>query len=70
MTIDPTELEQTLNNSIEEQAFSGVISIRQKDHVLYARAAGYADRNLTNLESFNLENILYLSTQNWHATSP
>lgn len=45
MTIDQAELEQTLNTSIEEQAFSGVVSIRQKDHMLYARAAGYADRS-------------------------
>lgn len=45
MTIDQAELEQTLNTSIEKHAFSGVISIRQKDHVLYARAAGYADRS-------------------------
>jgi CubicO group peptidase (beta-lactamase class C family) len=50
--IDQTELEKTLNTSIEEQAFSGVISIRQKDHVLYARAAGYADR------SNKVENLL------------
>lgn len=52
MIIDQTELEKTLNTSIEEQAFSGVISIRQKDHVLYARAAGYADR------SNKVENLL------------
>jgi CubicO group peptidase (beta-lactamase class C family) len=45
MTIDQAAIEQTLNTSIEEHAFSGVISIRQKDHVLYARAAGYADRS-------------------------
>lgn len=45
MTIDQAELEQTLNTSIEEQAFPGVISICQKDQVLYARAAGYADRS-------------------------
>jgi CubicO group peptidase (beta-lactamase class C family) len=45
VTIDQAELEQTLNASTEKQAFSGVISIRQKDHVLYARAAGYADRS-------------------------
>lgn len=45
MTIDQTELEQILNTSIEEQALSRVISIRQKDHVLYARAAGDADQS-------------------------
>ncbi|MCY7322347.1 MAG: beta-lactamase family protein [Phormidesmis sp. CAN_BIN36] len=43
--MDQAEIEQTLNTSIEEHAFSGVISIRQRDHVLYARAAGYADRS-------------------------
>ena len=43
--MDQAEIEQALNTSIKEQAFSGVISIRQKDHVLYARAAGYADRS-------------------------
>ena len=45
MAMNQTEIEQALNTSIEEQSFSGVISIRQKDHVLYARAAGYADRS-------------------------
>src|SRR5687768_535851 len=39
------ELIKTLNTSIEEHAFSGVVSIRQKDTVLYERAAGYADRS-------------------------
>jgi hypothetical protein len=34
--MNQAEIEQTLNTFIEEQAFSGVISIRQKDHVLYA----------------------------------
>jgi CubicO group peptidase (beta-lactamase class C family) len=38
-------LTEALNTSIEEHAFSGVISIRQKDTVLYERAAGYADRS-------------------------
>ena len=45
--MDQAEIEQTLNTSIEKQTFSGVISIRQKDHVLYARAVGYADRSNT-----------------------
>jgi CubicO group peptidase (beta-lactamase class C family) len=45
MIIDQAELEKILNTSIEEQDFSGIISIRQKDQVLYARAAGYADRS-------------------------
>jgi CubicO group peptidase (beta-lactamase class C family) len=43
--MNQAKLERILNASIEEQAFSGVISIRQKGHVLYARAAGYADRS-------------------------
>ncbi len=45
MTIDQAELARLLNTTIEKQAFSGVISIRQKDHVLYSRAAGHADRS-------------------------
>ena len=43
--MDQAKLKQTLDISIEEHTFSGVISIRQKDHVLYTRAAGYADRS-------------------------
>jgi CubicO group peptidase (beta-lactamase class C family) len=43
--VDQAKFEQTLNLSIEEQAFSGVISIRQKNDVFYERAAGYADRS-------------------------
>ncbi len=50
--MDQVKLKQILDTSIEEHAFSGVISIRQKDHVLYARAAGYADR------SNKVENLL------------
>lgn len=38
-------LTKTLNTSIEEHAFSGVISIRRQDTVLYERAAGYTDRS-------------------------
>src|SRR5262245_50709006 len=40
-----TQLTEFLNTSIERHAFSGVISIRQKDTLLYERAAGYADRS-------------------------
>jgi len=36
---------KTLNAVVNQQAFSGVIEIRHRDSVLYARAAGYADRN-------------------------
>ena len=43
--MDQGKLKQILDISIEEHAFSGVISIRQKDHVFYAGAAGYADRS-------------------------
>jgi CubicO group peptidase (beta-lactamase class C family) len=39
------QLTKTLNLAIEEHAFSGVISIRRQDTVLYERAAGYADRS-------------------------
>jgi CubicO group peptidase (beta-lactamase class C family) len=45
MTMDHAQLTKTLNTSIEEHAFSGVISIRRQDSVLYERAAGYADRS-------------------------
>jgi CubicO group peptidase (beta-lactamase class C family) len=43
--MDQTQLSATLNQSVEAHAFSGVISIRQHGHVLYERAAGYADRS-------------------------
>jgi CubicO group peptidase (beta-lactamase class C family) len=43
--MDPAKIEQTLNTSLEQHAFSGVISIRQHDQVLYEKAAGYADRS-------------------------
>jgi CubicO group peptidase (beta-lactamase class C family) len=39
------QLTKTLDASIEEHAFSGVISIRQQGRALYERAAGYADRS-------------------------
>src|SRR6266511_6418437 len=45
MTMEHAQLTKTLNSSIEEHAFSGVISIRRQDTVLYERAAGYADRS-------------------------
>jgi CubicO group peptidase (beta-lactamase class C family) len=40
-----TQLTKILNRSIEEHAFSGVISIRQQGRALYESAAGYADRS-------------------------
>jgi CubicO group peptidase (beta-lactamase class C family) len=45
MTMEHAQLTRTLNTSIEEHAFSGVISIRRRGTVLYERAAGYADRS-------------------------
>jgi CubicO group peptidase (beta-lactamase class C family) len=45
MMMEHAPLTKILDTSIQEHAFSGVISIRQKDDVLYARAAGYADRS-------------------------
>jgi CubicO group peptidase (beta-lactamase class C family) len=39
------QLTKTLNNSIKKHAFSGVVSIRRQDIVLYERAAGYAERS-------------------------
>jgi CubicO group peptidase (beta-lactamase class C family) len=38
------ELDQ-LNNSLKKHIFSGVVSIRQHDRVLYERSAGYAERS-------------------------
>ncbi len=39
-----TNLTQTLDTSIEENAFSGVVYVRQNGQVVYERATGYADR--------------------------
>ncbi|HKZ82737.1 MAG TPA: serine hydrolase domain-containing protein [Anaerolineae bacterium] len=39
------QLTKILDTAIDERAFSGVIDIRHQDTVLYARAAGYADRS-------------------------
>ena len=43
--MEHAELEKILDTSIEKHAFSGVISIRRRDTLLYERAAGYADRS-------------------------
>ena len=43
--MEHNQLVNALNPSIEEHAFSGVISIRRQDTVLYERASGYADRS-------------------------
>lgn len=43
--MDTTYLTKTLDNSLETSGFSGVVSVRQADTVLYERAAGYADRS-------------------------
>jgi CubicO group peptidase (beta-lactamase class C family) len=40
-----TPLLERLDSSIDAQAFSGVVSIRQHGEVLYQRAAGFADRS-------------------------
>jgi CubicO group peptidase (beta-lactamase class C family) len=45
MTMEHAQLTETLNTSIDEHAFSGVISIRRQGTVIYERAAGYADRS-------------------------
>src|SRR3712207_738795 len=45
MTMEHAQLTETLNASIDEHAFSGVISIRRQGTVVYERAAGYADRS-------------------------
>ena len=39
------QLTNILDASIEAHAFSGIISIRRQDTVIYERAAGYADRS-------------------------
>lgn len=38
-------LERILDASVDTHAFSGVVSVRQQDRVLYERAAGLADRS-------------------------
>ena len=43
--MEHVRLEKLLDTSIEERAFSGVISVRRQDTSLYERAAGYADRS-------------------------
>jgi CubicO group peptidase (beta-lactamase class C family) len=43
--MEHTRLTKALDASIEERGFSGVVSIRRQDTVLYERAAGYADRS-------------------------
>src|SRR3954454_25171270 len=45
MTMQHDQLTKTLNSSIEEHAFSGVVSVRRQDTVIYECAAGYADRS-------------------------
>jgi CubicO group peptidase (beta-lactamase class C family) len=45
MKMGHDQLMKTLDASIKEHAFSGVISIRRQGTVLYQRAAGYADRS-------------------------
>ena len=43
--MDIPQLTTTLDTAIDEHTFPGVIHIRHKDTVLYARASGYADRS-------------------------
>lgn len=43
--MEDSQLTNMLNASIEEHAFSGVISLRRQGIVRYERAAGYADRS-------------------------
>jgi CubicO group peptidase (beta-lactamase class C family) len=43
--IEPAELKRSVDKSIDEHAFSGVVSIRRGDVVLYEGAAGYAERS-------------------------
>jgi hypothetical protein len=43
--MDAAQLTNSVDAAIDQHAFSGVIDIRQHNTVLYARAAGYADRS-------------------------
>jgi CubicO group peptidase (beta-lactamase class C family) len=43
--MDTAQLTQIVDATIDQHAFSGVVDIRRQDTVLYARAAGYADRS-------------------------
>jgi CubicO group peptidase (beta-lactamase class C family) len=43
--MDAAQLTHIVDASIDQHAFSGVVDIRRQDTVLYARAAGYADRS-------------------------
>lgn len=43
--MDTANLRNIVDTSIEQYAFSGVVDIRRGNTVLYARAAGYADRS-------------------------
>lgn len=43
--MEHVQLTQAIDRAIEVHAFSGVVSIRQRDRLLYQRAAGYADRS-------------------------
>jgi CubicO group peptidase (beta-lactamase class C family) len=43
--MNTSRLVDTLNASVIQQAFSGVISIRKSGTVLYERASGFADRS-------------------------
>jgi CubicO group peptidase (beta-lactamase class C family) len=52
MTMVEKHLAEALDNLIDASAFSGVVSIRLRDCVVYERASGYADRSNT------LENTL------------
>jgi len=43
--MDVTELGKTLDSLLEQHAFSGVVSIREADSVIFEKATGYADRS-------------------------
>src|SRR3712207_547521 len=43
--MDTAKLTELVDTAVDKHAFSGVVDIRQQDMVLYARAAGYADRS-------------------------
>ena len=43
--MDAAQLTHIVDAAFDQHAFSGVVDIRRQDTVLYARAAGYADRS-------------------------
>jgi hypothetical protein len=43
--LDAANIATIVDTAIDQHGFSGVVSLRHQDTVLYERAAGYADRS-------------------------